>query len=386
MVTLPFFVSLFIFIFLPCTISTLVCDSYEICSPLSPYIQFPFWLRDKNSGKRCGYPGFELSCDNGRTLLNIPNGGNFVVTKMSSVDAFIDDTDGCFPRRFLEQNVSLTGTPFKWGDDYPLLNFTFLKCSDLLDWYPLEHVPCLSSSYRTDVVVLFPDKNYEKEWISSCQLISSAWIPMSYSSPWSFSWDHYSEIKLKWDKPDCSNCDPDYEQCGFSGDIGTNVTCYPRYTSPSNAAKNAEDTSLKDLGIALAVLLIFSMVVRCFLSARSDFRRRRQQLRAIAQASLELPTLIALQPPVVAVTAVGLDRSIIETYPKIEVTESGALPDPNDNVCSICLSEYQPRETLRNIPYCNHYFHLNCLDEWLNVNATCPLCRNLLPGNSLSMF
>lgn len=74
----------------------------------------------------------------------------------------------------------------------------------------------------------------------------------------------------------------------------------------------------------------------------------------------------------------GLDRSRIEEYyPKIQVAESGQLPKSIDNVCSICLSEYKPMETLRSMPQCNHYFHADCIDVWLKMNATCPLCRNL---------
>ncbi|THG08537.1 hypothetical protein TEA_005076 [Camellia sinensis var. sinensis] len=81
------------------------------------------------------------------------------------------------------------------------------------------------------------------------------------------------------------------------------------------------------------------------------------------------------------VIIMGLDRLIIESYPTTVLGESGRLPKPNDGTCPICLAEYQPKETLRTIPECNHYFHANCIDEWLRMNATCPLCRNS-PGES----
>lgn len=73
----------------------------------------------------------------------------------------------------------------------------------------------------------------------------------------------------------------------------------------------------------------------------------------------------------------GLEDPVIESYPKTLVGESGRLPKANDNICPICLSEYKPKDTLRTIPECHHYFHSDCIDEWLRVNATCPLCRNL---------
>ncbi|PQQ16777.1 hypothetical protein Pyn_28160 [Prunus yedoensis var. nudiflora] len=57
----------------------------------------------------------------------------------------------------------------------------------------------------------------------------------------------------------------------------------------------------------------------------------------------------------------GLDGATIESYPKTQLGESWELPVPNDNICPICLCEYQPKEVLRTIPECNHYFHANCV-------------------------
>lgn len=106
-----------------------------------------------------------------------------------------------------------------------------------------------------------------------------------------------------------------------------------------------------------------------------DYRRRRHP--NISAATMDLPE------PVVVV--MGLDGSTIESYPKTLLGESRRLPKPNDNICPICLSEYQPKDSLRTIPECNHYFHANCVDEWLKMNATCPLCRNSPQGGSSAM-
>lgn len=76
------------------------------------------------------------------------------------------------------------------------------------------------------------------------------------------------------------------------------------------------------------------------------------------------------------VSAKGLDRPTIEMYPTTLLDESMRLPNPADNVCPICLLDYQAKEKLRTIPSCMHYFHADCIDEWLKRNGTCPLCRN----------
>ncbi|KAF9907553.1 E3 ubiquitin-protein ligase rnf38 [Linnemannia zychae] len=41
--------------------------------------------------------------------------------------------------------------------------------------------------------------------------------------------------------------------------------------------------------------------------------------------------------------------------------------------CSICLCEYEDLDALRHLP-CDHYFHQECVDEWLKLKRTCPLC------------
>ncbi|PIN09209.1 hypothetical protein CDL12_18215 [Handroanthus impetiginosus] len=93
-----------------------------------------------------------------------------------------------------------------------------------------------------------------------------------------------------------------------------------------------------------------------------------------------LPVTIPDHRPTIR-SASGLDRPTIESYPTTVLGESRRLPNPSDGTCPICLSDYQPKETLRSIPECNHYFHADCIDEWLKLNGTCPLCRNSPEGS-----
>ncbi|CAJ1958779.1 unnamed protein product [Sphenostylis stenocarpa] len=68
----------------------------------------------------------------------------------------------------------------------------------------------------------------------------------------------------------------------------------------------------------------------------------------------------------------GLEKPVIEAYPKIVVGESGRLPRPDDRG----LCEYLPKEAVRCVPSCHHCFHADSVDVWLRMSATCPLCRN----------
>ncbi|XP_004496104.1 RING-H2 finger protein ATL70-like [Cicer arietinum] len=43
--------------------------------------------------------------------------------------------------------------------------------------------------------------------------------------------------------------------------------------------------------------------------------------------------------------------------------------------CSICLMDYKESDLLRMLPGCGHFFHVTCVDPWLRMNLTCPVCR-----------
>lgn len=54
-----------------------------------------------------------------------------------------------------------------------------------------------------------------------------------------------------------------------------------------------------------------------------------------------------------------------------------------DAVCCICLARYVDNDDLRELP-CAHFFHKDCVDKWLKINALCPLCKAEIDGVSTS--
>ncbi|XP_061337632.1 E3 ubiquitin-protein ligase At4g11680-like isoform X2 [Gastrolobium bilobum] len=45
-----------------------------------------------------------------------------------------------------------------------------------------------------------------------------------------------------------------------------------------------------------------------------------------------------------------------------------------DSECCICLAKYKDKEEVRQLP-CSHMFHLKCVDQWLKIMSSCPLCK-----------
>ncbi|CAM9000571.1 unnamed protein product [Rhodiola kirilowii] len=83
----------------------------------------------------------------------------------------------------------------------------------------------------------------------------------------------------------------------------------------------------------------------------------------------------------------GLDETSIRTIPIFRYKNSGGFNDRTLCECAVCLSEFEEEEKLRFIPNCNHMFHIDCIDVWLQNNANCPLCRTSIsatPVHSIS--
>ncbi|KAL8091307.1 hypothetical protein AgCh_040415 [Apium graveolens] len=175
---------------------------------------------------------------------------------------------------------------------------------------------------------------------------------------------------VRWSVPFCRSCERENGTCGYKKVETLEIGC-------SVSSKTGLSTAAK-YGITIGAGLPGLFLLVCL----AIYARKKINNRALIQQQLRvqnLPTTtMAPQPPRFAI---GLDKLTIDSYPMTVLGESKRLPKPSDSTCSICLSEYKPNETLRTVPECNHYFHCNCIDEWLKLNATCPICRNLPEGS-----
>ncbi|XP_052171748.1 RING-H2 finger protein ATL67 [Diospyros lotus] len=143
------------------------------------------------------------------------------------------------------------------------------------------------------------------------------------------------------------------------------------------------------IAVAFAFLVLLSTVI---LSSYFCCRRRRRELEtqnpnpsfSVSENGIVLPRIIFVAEDDDdddgggnEHAVVGLDNAVINSYPKFPFSRDfrGGV-GVNDSMCSICLCEYRDAEMLRMLPDCRHYFHLTCVDAWLKLNASCPVCRN----------
>ncbi|XP_076951385.1 RING-H2 finger protein ATL70-like [Bidens hawaiensis] len=86
----------------------------------------------------------------------------------------------------------------------------------------------------------------------------------------------------------------------------------------------------------------------------------------------------------------GLEDNILSNFPTFVYSEAMKPNKVNtgkdacvethisnnyDSRCPICLGEYELSDVMRLLPECGHWFHVGCVDMWLKVHATCPVCR-----------
>nr|GMC94067.1 RING-H2 finger protein ATL70-like [Ipomoea batatas] len=74
----------------------------------------------------------------------------------------------------------------------------------------------------------------------------------------------------------------------------------------------------------------------------------------------------------------GIDEATLEGFQKLLYSQQneGDSTISSSSGCCICLAEYKDADILRLLPDCGHLFHVNCVDHWLRLRPTCPLCRN----------
>jgi len=50
----------------------------------------------------------------------------------------------------------------------------------------------------------------------------------------------------------------------------------------------------------------------------------------------------------------------------------------NQTSCPVCLGTFEKGESLKSLPACVHFFHEECIDTWLLVGHSCPVCKTLV--------
>ncbi|XP_045793084.1 E3 ubiquitin-protein ligase RZF1-like [Trifolium pratense] len=75
-------------------------------------------------------------------------------------------------------------------------------------------------------------------------------------------------------------------------------------------------------------------------------------------------------------TYVGRNNALLHTtpFPPHPINVTTKLDNDSEATCSICLCELSNDSSAVQIS-CSHVFHRDCIEKWITVKRTCPLCR-----------
>lgn len=66
-------------------------------------------------------------------------------------------------------------------------------------------------------------------------------------------------------------------------------------------------------------------------------------------------------------------KASIDALKSVEICEEGEKGE-----CSICLDDWEIGEIVKEMP-CKHRFHGDCVEKWLKIHGSCPICRYKMP-------
>lgn len=129
------------------------------------------------------------------------------------------------------------------------------------------------------------------------------------------------------------------------------------------------------IGVSVGILLLITSI-----TLASYFCTRVQQPSAASGGGRHSTEGVEPPPQQPGLTSfvvdIGLDEATIKAYPKLPYSESKLKKtNSTSSCCSICLADYKATDMLRQLPDCGHLFHVKCVDPWLRLHPTCPVCR-----------
>ncbi|KAL8044083.1 hypothetical protein ABFX02_08G023900 [Erythranthe guttata] len=138
--------------------------------------------------------------------------------------------------------------------------------------------------------------------------------------------------------------------------------------------------SLEELSSRGAYALLLPWIIGMGAAANSSPREVavfvHQPSRSITlmEGSIDIESLMREIPSLEKEGPLPASKASIDALPRVEISEPGLE-------CAICLSEYEVNageELVKEMP-CRHKFHSGCIDKWLGIHGSCPVCRFSMP-------
>lgn len=80
---------------------------------------------------------------------------------------------------------------------------------------------------------------------------------------------------------------------------------------------------------------------------------------------------------VVGTVATGLTQAQIDALPVMkysQVAAAAAVDGDDEEQCAVCRLEFEQEDDVKQLP-CGHYYHPECVGQWLQQKKVCPQCN-----------
>ncbi|WOG89794.1 hypothetical protein DCAR_0209033 [Daucus carota subsp. sativus] len=230
------------------------------CSHHGPEIRFPFWIKEKQQPEYCGYPGFQVFCDGGKTLMHLQYLAN---TSLTDTLFFLSKNVSIYSINYASQEVELyvlDGSQFTNNLKLFSASSTSLPSTPYFEnHYPFDYgTICFSCSAgvksrtpdmltslegKTLPVYCLEDTHYSafsgEKSLSSCTKIFSSRLPAPFLSQRRryhyFPAGVVDALSISWLAPNCSKCEAKGEYCRRKSNASSNIEaadystiCFPK--------------------------------------------------------------------------------------------------------------------------------------------------------------
>ncbi|KAF8412505.1 hypothetical protein HHK36_000472 [Tetracentron sinense] len=149
----------------------------------------------------------------------------------------------------------------------------------------------------------------------------------------------------------------------------------PLAEAHENGSVSGSSSSSKDMNhtlLMIALILLLVLIVSVFLHLLLRYLNR--YCRSSSDNYVETVSSRRVSPE---------DQTLFDSLPLFSFNSVTGPHTSSIADCAVCLSKFDPHDQLRLLPVCCHAFHAQCIDKWLTLNYTCPLCRStILVGES----
>jgi len=174
------------------------------------------------------------------------------------------------------------------------------------------------------------------------------------------------------------------QQLKLDGKSDANIAMHLSYIQDVNAAPSSPVSPKKKKSFAKWLSGIPQFIKEEFSLTEAGYFYPQEQETNFLTVNISSAPFYAALPPVMdmsyeefaSMEPVYKGTKCINNLPSCK-HDGSPLPGDQTN-CPVCLGGFEKGETLKSLPACVHFFHQDCIDTWLLVGHSCPVCKTLV--------